>query len=152
MKKGNLLVVFLAMAMLFVFSGNVLAADLVTVLHKTFRDFNYPHEEKVVGMEVRTRLEHQEGDRKSVDRINISEWHEFKVSQLKKRAWEENDLKIDDLTAQNMETVIGYRIMVNVYQCGSSVQFPYRHENKGVFLNGAIAKMEECLTYELQLQ
>jgi hypothetical protein len=134
-------------------SGNVFAADLVSVLHKTFRDFNYPHEEKVVGLEVITRLEHQEGDGRRAEQGKTIQLHNFLVNELGRRGWRENRLAIDDVQAKPMELILGYRTKVFVNQCEfPGNEYPYQGEDYRVFFKTPIEKMEECMTYELQLQ
>lgn len=154
MKKRNLVVaILLAMVMLLGFSGNAMAADLVTVVHKVFKDFNYPHEEKVVGMEVVSRFEHEEGNSQRAEQGKTIQLHNFLIHELGKRGWREDRLAIDDMVAKKMEIVIGYRIKVFVNQCefpGS--EYPYRGEDYRAFFKTPIDKMEECLTYELQLK
>jgi len=153
MKKRTFLSILLAMVMLFCSGANVSAADLVTTLHKTFRDFNYPHEEKVVGLSVTTRFEHQEGDGRRAEQGKTIQLHNFLVNELGRRGWREDRLAIDNVQAKPMELVLGYRTKVFVYQCefpGS--EYPYRGEDYRVFFKIPIEKMEECLTYELQLQ
>ncbi|MBU4216528.1 hypothetical protein L6270_00030 [Candidatus Parcubacteria bacterium] len=153
MKKGTFLSAFLAMVMLFGFSGNVFAADLVTVVHKTFRDFNYPHEEKVVGMEVRTKVNHQEGDRKSSEPDIARRWQAFIEGGLKRHAWKEDGLAVDDVIAKKIEIVIGRRTVIFIHQCELPAnEKTFAGSNELDFVEEAIEKMEECLTYDMKLQ
>lgn len=150
MKKGIYLLVLLVV---FIFPGTVLSADFVTTLHKTFQQFTSPHEEKVVGMEVVTKYEHQEGARKDAERDVAGKKHDLLVHELGKQGWKEDSLAIDDITAKKMEMIIGYRTKVFVYQCefpGS--EYPYRGEDMKEFFATPIEKMEECLTYEKNLR
>lgn len=113
MKKEPLL---LAMGMLFWFPGNVMATDFVTLLHKTFREFSSPYEERMVGLEVVTKYEHQEGGRKEAERDIAGKKHDLLVHELGRHGWKEDSLAIDDITAKKMEMVIGYRTKIFVYQ------------------------------------
>ena len=143
----------LAMVMLSWFPAHVMAADFVTMLHKTFREFASPYEEKVVGMELVTRYEHQEGASKAAERDTAGKKHDLLVHELGRSGWRENSLAIDDLTAKKMELVIGYRTKVFVYQCefpGS--EYPHRGEEMRAFFATPIEKMEDCLTYEKKLK
>lgn len=145
--------IFLFVVMFFAMCGNVFATDLVTVLHKTFQDFNYPYEEKVVGMEVRTSLVHQEGDRKSSEPGIARRWDNFVVGALGRHGWKEDGLAVDKVVAKKMEIVIGRRIVIFINQC----EFPanektYAGNNEGDFVEAAIEKMEECLIYQHYLK
>lgn len=150
MKKESLL---LAMAMLFWFPGNVMAMDFVTTVHKTFREITSPYEEKMVGLEVVTKYEHQEGGIKEAERDIAGKKHDLLVHELGRHGWKEDSLAIDDITAKKMELVIGYRTKIFVYQCefpGS--EYPYRGEDIRVFFATPIEKMEDCLAYEKNLK
>lgn len=152
MKKGTLLSVLSLMAMLSL-PGDLLAADFITMLHKTFREFTSPYEEKIVGMEVVTKYEHQEGARKEAERDIAGKKHDLLVHELGRHGWKEDSLAIDDITAKKIEMIIGYRTKVFVYQCefpGS--EYPYRGEDMRTFFVTPIEKMEECLTYKNNLK
>ncbi|MFH2124116.1 MAG: hypothetical protein ABIJ50_11630 [Pseudomonadota bacterium] len=151
MKKITFLPVLLAMVMSFCIAGTVLAMDYTTTVHKKFLDFNYPNEEKMVGLEVVTKYEHQEGSRKSEEEVNALHLHKFLVNELSKHGWQEDNLLIDDVIAKKMELFVGYRTKVFVYQC-KWPDFPYRGENYRVFFAVPIDKMEKCLTEQENLQ
>jgi len=143
----------LATMILLWFPANVMAADFVTVLHKTFREFTSPYEEKIVGMEVVTKYEHQEGGRKDAERDMAGKKHDLLVHELGRCGWKENSLAIDDITAKKMEMIIGYRTKIFVYQCEfPGTEYPYRGEDMRVFFATPIEKMEYCLTYENNLK
>ena len=150
MKKESLL---FAIAMLFWVPENVMAADFVTLLHKTFREFSSPYEEKMVGMEVVTKYEHQEGGRKEAERDIAAKKHDLLVHELGRHGWKEDSLAIDDITAKKMEMVIGYRTKIFVYQCEfPGTEYPHRGEDIRVFFATPIEKMEDCLAYEKNLK
>lgn len=147
MKKISYFVVILIFAVLSASCDPAFAADFVTTVHKTFHNFNYPHESKVVGMDVITRFETDEDRR--VDKVRAMKLHDFLVFELMRNGWREDRLAISDVIAKKMEMVIGYRVRVFVYQCefpGS--EFPHRGENFRLFFKTPIEKMEECLMYE----
>lgn len=150
MKQKSLL---LAMALYLWLPANAMAADFVTTLHKTFREFTPPNEEKTVSLEVVTKYEHQEGGRKEAERDIAGKKHDLLVHELGRRGWKEDSLALDDITAKKMEMIIGYRTKIFVYQCefpGS--EYPYRGEDMRAFFATPIEKMEECLTYEKNLK
>lgn len=143
----------LAMVMFLWLPVNATAADFVTTLHKTFSEFTSPNEEKIVGMEVVTKYEHQEGGRKDAERDIAGKQHDLLVHELGQHGWKEDPLAIDDITAKKMEMVIGNRTKVFVYQCefpGS--EYPYRGEDMRAFFKTPIEKMEECLAVEKNLK
>lgn len=150
MKKASLPMV---MGIFLWLPGNVLAADFVTMLHKTFREITSPYEEQTVGLEVVTKYEHQEGGGRNAERDMAGKKHDLLIHELGKRGWKEDSLTIDDDTAKKMEMVIGYRTKVFVYQCEfPGTEYPYRGEDMRAFFETPIEKMEECLMYEKNLR
>lgn len=131
--------------------SNVLAADFVTTLHKTFREYTPPHDEKNVGLSVITKYEHMEGGRKEAEREGAGKKHDFLVHELGKHGWKENDLAVDDIQAKQLVLSIGDRTKVFVYQC-EMPEYPYHSEDMREFFAKIIGKMEECLTYDNNLE
>ena len=160
MKKQSFL---LAMVLFLWLPVNSMAGmSLSTKLHKSFKELAYPHNEKIVGIEIDTKVDYLEGNKKSDDLERAGKIHEMLVKEYNKAGWKEDELATDDVTSKNVEIVIGegmtlkleetLRLSANLNQCSSPFRKYRGGDIRSFFAKEVVGESEYCVTYDNQLE
>ena len=160
MKKKSFLT---AMVLFLCFTGNALAGmSLSTKLHKPFKELAYPHAEKIVGIEIDTKVDFLEGNKKSDDLDRAGKIHEMLIRVYNKAGWKEDELATDDVTSKNVEIVIGegmtlkfeetLRLQAFINQCPDPFQKYRGGDIRSFFADKVVGESEYCVTYDNQLE
>lgn len=136
--------------------------SLATKLHKVFKESAYPHAEKMVGIEINTKVDSKSGHQQAAALARAGKIHEMLVREFNKAGWKDDELATDEVISKNVEVVLDegmslkleetLRMKVFLNQCSAPMR-KYRGGDIRAFMAAeVVGEAEYCVAYDNRLE